>query len=155
MIPTLNGTGTEHYGGHVRENQANSPIVIIRGSGEMSREATDSFAELLTDTAERATEPNQYVYMDISSKKQGFAPYSMAKINQVLNNLPKDKQFYVCVVISISFIAQLVDIFMRGRRGKFKNLHIRIFGDHAEAKEWLNEQIQSMPESASAPPHET
>jgi hypothetical protein len=143
MIPTLNGSGTEHYGGHVREYHTKSPIVIIRGSGEMSREATDSFAELLTDTAERATEANQFVYMDISSKSQGFAPYSMAKINQVLNNLPKDKQFYVCVVISISFIAQLVDIFMRWRRGKFKNLHIRIFGDLDQAKDWLNDQIQA------------
>ncbi len=149
MISSLQGVGIEHYGGHTREYPDNTPIVIVRGSGEMSRKATDDFADLLVDTVERNDALKQYVYMDVSSKSQGFAPYSMTKMNQVLNNLPKEKEFYVSSVISIKFIAQLVNIFLRGRRGKFKNLIARIFSDHDEAMAWLKDQVTTPPQEKS------
>ena len=143
QLPHLNGAGTEHYKNHIRE-YLEDDIVVVRGSGEMSREATDAFAELLLDTVYRAEGSLQMV-MDVSHRNQGFAPYSVYKMNHVLKQISDETQLWIAVIIKNFVTARLVDVFLRRKFGRNKKRHFRIWADFDKGLTWLqnnNSQIR-------------
>jgi len=130
--------------GQTRHYTDGGNIVIIRGSGDMSRSATDVFMNLIVDTMQTwSAGENIYALVDVSHKNQGFTPYSRQRAQDTLRHLPTQGQHYVAVVLSNYIFSRLLNVFLMTQRGKYKNMHLRMFhGDEAEALAWLRQHQQ-------------
>ena len=116
-------------------------IAVIVGTGGMSREAIDEWADAMIDvihTRAAAGKP-AFVLSDTSAKEQGFSNYARTRVNSINESIPPGMAVYTAMLFPSSVISQFITLFVGNlMRMTSKDLHTRMFNDRDEALAWLN-----------------
>lgn len=124
-------------------------LVEIRTEGNMARDAIDTWAEVVMETARGWSAGSPIlIFHNLSYKNQGITPYSMKRAEDTYSAVPDDPKIetYVAVLLNETLFTRMVSLFFRRNRGKYKNVHERVFTRHDSALAWLESQL--IPEKA-------
>ncbi|MDX1995019.1 MAG: hypothetical protein SF029_21745 [bacterium] len=121
-----------------REWEDDRRIVIISTQGDMSQAAIDVWANLVIRTVQEwpHTEP-VYILHDLSSRNQGFTPYSRKRAEDTYRAVQPDQMVYIAVVLRDGFINNLISVFLRRRKGARQNIREQVFTSRFTALDWL------------------
>lgn len=110
-------------------------LVIIRGSGDMSRRALDHWANCVLSAINSFPEFSPvFMMFDLSSPKQGFTPYSRSVIDRLYQHLP-NKLIYLGIFMREGIISRIISLYVNRREGR--DLTIRMFFDEHKTIDWL------------------
>jgi hypothetical protein len=115
-------------------------LVMIRGSGNMSRPAIDSWAELILG-AVRPYPREQLLCMllDLSSPHQGLTPYASYKTQTIYQEVTTGRKLYIAVLLRNNLVNQLVKIFIN-QLPAHDQLRSQVFTQPEVALNWLQQQ---------------
>jgi hypothetical protein len=115
-------------------------VVVIYGSGNMSRDAVDKWAAIVLETVNQPPPGStMYVLLDLTHPRQGFTPYSRTVVETMYRELPKDRVIFGAILMQDSIISQivaaLVNRLLRTREGVYQ----RMFSNREMALGWLRQ----------------
>src|SRR5687767_2826271 len=87
----------------------NGKVIVIYGSGDMSREALIAWANLVIDTINQEP-PGSKVYLmaDLTNPRQGFTPYTRIVVEDIYKRLPPDRDIVAAIVMRDSILIQII-----------------------------------------------
>lgn len=140
----VSSTPVEHYDyGIRREWLDDHQIVMISTQGDMSRDAVDTWAELVIATAKNWTADKPiYIIHNLSARSQGFTPYSRQRAEETYDYIAAGQQAYIALVLPDGVIPRLVSLFLRRRKGSTGNIQERIFTSVEDALAWIRRMQQ-------------
>lgn len=108
----------------------------------MSRDATDAYANLIIETFQQLSEQeNVFVLLDVSTKNQGFTPYTRHSMSRAAETIPTTMNVYAAVLLNNSIASKLVAIFLQQIIRPKQHLEIVIRHDYTQALHWLREKM--------------
>ncbi|MDX2078490.1 MAG: hypothetical protein SFZ02_18810 [bacterium] len=111
-------------------------LVIIRGSGDMSRKALDYWGDNVVESLNGFPEHLPvFMMFDLSSPAQGFTPYSRAVIDRIYTAVPVGKPVYVGIYMREGIISRIISLYVNRREGK--NLKMRLLFTEDDVINWL------------------
>lgn len=119
-------------------------IIVIYGSGNMSRDALNAWGNLVIDTV-AATEIGSTVYLllDLTNPRQGFTPHTRTVVEHVYRNVPVEREIFAAVLMRDTIIIQIVTGLVNRLHRTRPGLTQRLFNDRETALAWLRQMRQS------------
>jgi hypothetical protein len=115
-------------------------VVVIYGSGDMSREALNAWADLVVNTVrEQPVDAKVYILLDLTNPRQGFTPYTRTVIELVYKSLPTDRDIYAAVLMRDSILIQIVTGLVNRLHRTRAGITQRLFNNRDAALNWLRQ----------------
>jgi hypothetical protein len=116
----------------------NGAVIVIYGSGDMSREALNAWGDLVVNTVnEQPVNAKVYLLLDLTNPRQGFTPYTRTVIEMVYKSLPTDRDIYAAVLMRDSILIQIVTGLVNRLHRTRKGITQRLFNNRDLAMNWL------------------
>jgi hypothetical protein len=116
-------------------------LVIIRGSGDMSRKALDNWGDHVIEALHKFPQHAAvFMMFDLSAPSQGFTPYSRSVIDRIYAAVPPTKPTYVGIFMHENIISRIISLYVNRREGK--NLRMKMFFGDADTVAWLEKMMR-------------
>lgn len=108
----------------------------------MSRDATDAYANLIIETFQQLSDHEKaFVLLDVSTKNQGFTPYTRHSMSRAAESIPMTMNVYAVVLLNNSIVSKLVAVFLQQFIRPKQHLEMVIRYNHTQALHWLREKM--------------
>lgn len=120
---------------------SNPNIAIIRTSGDMSRDAINTWASLVILTMQEwdASCP-LLILNDLSHPAQGINAYARQRASDLMNYHPDGLMIYSALLFSKTFVSRIFEHLIRAPQFQRSQHHVRIFHTQDDALAWLHAQ---------------
>jgi hypothetical protein len=119
-------------------------IALIITSGDPSREAIDTWAQVTTSTIRHWSPDDPIILLhDFTNLDMGIMPYVYRRADDVYATMPKGQCGYNAVVLGSGIFNNVLSVFVGRLRGRHRNLKEQLFTTREDAHTWLHNQMRT------------
>lgn len=121
----------------------NNRLAIIRSSGDMSRPAIDTWAEVCLRTLDEWP-PGQpvFVYQDLSHPNQRQTIYATSVVRQMLGQIARDKRIFVAIALKDTLTNRFYSMILRAFSAANPNFTYTFTTSTDDAYAWIVQRLQ-------------